>query len=339
MNTLEFCRVLPKIELHAHLNGSLSEKTLKSLGCLNKSVSEYQGLTSINNKIERTLHECFELFKIAHLATKNPDSVYLAAQSVIKDFADDNVRYLELRTTPRAEDGMTKEEYIESVVKAIKDSKKPLVKLILSVDRRHDILVSQNTVAVILSMRNKYPDIIKGIDLSGNPHLGCFDKELFNKAKENGLKTTIHCAEIINNDEVMEILNFGPNRIGHATFLNPNYSGSIENWESYCKKKIPAEFCLTSNVVCGTAKSYKEHHMQEWIKNGLPFSINTDDKGVFCTSLSEEYEHAQNNFNLSNTDLWTIAYNAIDHSFASIQEKALMKKELKEWKTQNQHQF
>ena len=45
-------------------------------------------------------------------------------RDVIQEFADDNVKYLELRTTPRAviETGMTKESYIKAVLKAIKVS-------------------------------------------------------------------------------------------------------------------------------------------------------------------------------------------------------------------------
>lgn len=58
------------------------------------------------NKSDKTLQECFDLFKVAHQATNNPKNVYLATKSVIQDFYNDNVAYLELRTTPRAEKGI-----------------------------------------------------------------------------------------------------------------------------------------------------------------------------------------------------------------------------------------
>lgn len=57
------------------------------------------------NKTNKTLQECFELFKFAHNVTNNPTNVYLATKSVIQEFYDDKVAYLELRTTPRAEEG------------------------------------------------------------------------------------------------------------------------------------------------------------------------------------------------------------------------------------------
>lgn len=52
--------------------------------------------------------------------TDNPEAVYLATCEVIKDFHDDNVILLELRTTPRSVDGkMTKDEYVHAVIRAI----------------------------------------------------------------------------------------------------------------------------------------------------------------------------------------------------------------------------
>lgn len=57
------------------------------------------------NKTDKTLQECFKLFDVAYKVTNNPNNVYLATKSVIQDFDDDNVVYLELRTTPRAEKG------------------------------------------------------------------------------------------------------------------------------------------------------------------------------------------------------------------------------------------
>ncbi|KAJ8927654.1 hypothetical protein NQ314_019856 [Rhamnusium bicolor] len=327
MTIEEFCKSLPKLELHAHLNGSLSEKTLKELGCLDESLSEFKKFLNIINKTERTLDECFVLFNISQAVTSNKRSVYLATKSIIEEFADDNVIYLELRTTPRAEDGMSKEDYVTAVLKAIADKERDIiVKLILSINRGHDAADSQDSLYSILKMAKKYPDIIKGIDLSGNPYGGKFEEQLFRIAKENGLYTAIHCAEIRNDKEVEEILNFGPDRIGHATFLHPKYGGSQENWELYCRKIIPIECCLTSNIVCGTSRNYKEHHVQEWIKNDLPFSIN-------------EYEYASRSFDLSRNDLWSISYNAIDHSFASTEEKNLLKVKLEDWKQTNKRYF
>ncbi len=53
--------------------------------------------------------------------------------------------------------------------------------------------------------------------------------------------------------------------------------------------------------------------------------IQTDDKGVFSTSLSEEYALAAQSFNLSQKELWNMSFQAIDHVF----EEEVTKEELR----------
>lgn len=191
-------------------------------------------------KTERTLDECFELFRVAHELTKTKQAVYLATESVIKEFVNDNVKYLELRTTPRQEAEMSKEQYIESVIKAILNcDSNIIVKLLCSIDRRHPLKSSEESLDLIIKMKEKYPDVIKGVDLSGNPSAGCFPEELFKKAKDHGLFVTLHCGEVKNNEEVLQMLRFHPDRLGHCTYLHPNYGGSETNWDLYKSLNLP----------------------------------------------------------------------------------------------------
>ncbi|KAK9877446.1 hypothetical protein WA026_018556 [Henosepilachna vigintioctopunctata] len=330
----DFCKSLPKIELHAHLNGSLSEKTLTELGSSPDDVAEYQRLQRTPPE-GRNLSDCFKIFGFAHKATATPEAVYLATKNVIREFYDDNVIYLELRTTPREEVGiMTAESYVEAVVKAIQDNTYDiLVKLILSINRQHSPELSKNNLDVILKLKEKYPNIIRGIDLSGDPHKGNFEdlKILFETARKNGLRTTLHCGEVKNDEEVSQILEFRPDRIGHAPFLHPNYGGCSKNWNLLRMLKIPTEICLTSNIISGTTKSYELHHIKEWIKHDLPFSLNTDDKGVFHTDLSQEFERALKYLHIKNEQILEISSNSVNHSFATQEEKNKLQEKLKEW--------
>ncbi|XP_050294583.1 adenosine deaminase-like protein isoform X2 [Anthonomus grandis grandis] len=325
-----FCRKLPKIELHAHLNGSLSRSTLKALGCLDNTIGTYQ-------TVETNLDDVFSLFQVAHKATRTIDNLLYATRKVIEEFADDNVIYLELRTTPRSEEGMSTEEYIETVVKAVRSvgSGKILVKLLLSLDRRRSMEKQEEVLDLIIGYKDKYPDLIKGVDLSGDPSKGAFFKQVFEKARKHGLYTAIHCAEVKNDEEVKDIIEFKPDRLGHGTFIHPQYGGSLNIWEVYKQKEIPVECCLTSNVICKTSKSYKQHHVQEWIKESLPFCLSTDDKGVFNTSLSKEFQVVQENFNLTQEELWKISKNSVEYSFASPEEKQFLIFELEQWRNKN----
>lgn len=61
----------------------------------------------------------FEVFSFAYSVTTTPEAIYTATYDTIKEFHDDNVIYLELRSTPRAENGMTKKEYLLAILRAI----------------------------------------------------------------------------------------------------------------------------------------------------------------------------------------------------------------------------
>lgn len=207
----------------------------------------YQIINNLTATTPEKLNECFKLFKIAHDATASINSIYVATKHVIEEFHKDNVIYLELRTTPRQESNMTKTEYIGAVVRAIQESKDFItVKLILSIDRRHSMEVSEDALNIILEMHKMYPDIIKGIDLCGNPSQGTFHESIFIKARDSGLKITLHCGEIKNDHEVLQMLKFKPDRIGHGTCIHPNYGGSDELWMLYKSSSIPTGIILIS---------------------------------------------------------------------------------------------
>lgn len=165
--------------MHAHLNGSLSESTLQQLGCDETLISEYRNK---NTDLDRA----FRKFRIAHELTSNTENVYLATKNVIKEFADDNVFYLELRTTPRSGPVMAEEAYVNAVILAVNDAKSNqniIVKLILSIDRRKSYKEQKSLLELIIRIRNQYPELVRGVDLSGDPNKGCFYVDIFKMAK------------------------------------------------------------------------------------------------------------------------------------------------------------
>lgn len=55
------------------------------------------------------------MFKLAHDLVDCVDAVKIALENVIREFSEENVIYLELRSTPRETAKMTKSEYLETV--------------------------------------------------------------------------------------------------------------------------------------------------------------------------------------------------------------------------------
>ena len=110
-------------ELHAHLHGSLSNATLGKLIELKKKSEG--SVDDINLSFYNTfdsddsLEKCYEKFKLAHELVDSKNAAKLAVSCVIDEFSNENVIYLELRSTPRATTIMSKEEYIQAVIDQI----------------------------------------------------------------------------------------------------------------------------------------------------------------------------------------------------------------------------
>ncbi|ESQ38111.1 hypothetical protein EUTSA_v10028765mg [Eutrema salsugineum] len=341
---MEWITSLPKIELHAHLNGSIRESTLLELARVlgEKGVIVFADFEDVIRKNDRSLAEVFKLFDLIHMITTDHKTVTRITREVVEDFALENVVYLELRTTPKRNDsiGMSKRSYMEAVIQGLRSisevdidflaasdsntlhnacdgirrKKKICVRLLLSIDRRETTESAMETVKLALEMRNAG---VVGIDLSGNPLVGEWSTFLpaLQFAKDSDLYITLHCGEVPNPKEIQAMLDFKPHRIGHACFLKD------EDWEKLKSFRIPVEICLSSNIITKSISSIEIHHFADLYDAKHPLILCTDDFGVFSTSLSNEYSLAVASFGLSKRETFTLAKSAIDATFAEDEVK------------------
>ncbi|XP_012735828.2 adenosine deaminase-like protein [Fundulus heteroclitus] len=320
-----FYKELPKVELHAHLNGSVSVQTVERLIQRKPHLNIEHSMTAIGKGQRRTLDECFEVFKVIHKLVDTDEDILMVAKDVIKEFAADNVKYLELRSTPREEKDtrLTKKSYVDAVIKAIQQCKNEGldidVRFLVAIDRRNGPEVALETVKLAEDFMLSSGDLVVGIDLSGDPTVGHGRVLLpaLERARNSGLKLSLHMSEVPSQLEESELLlNLPPDRIGHGTFLHPEMGGSQSLVDRVVKHQIPLEICLTSNVKGQTVPSYSQHHFRYWYQLGHPCVICTDDKGVFCTDLSQEYQLAASAFGLSRDAVWRLSERAVDCVFA-----------------------
>ena len=66
---------------------------------------------------------------------------------------------------------------------------------------------------------------------------------------------------------------------------------------------IKLNICPTSNLLLSRVKSYREHPIGKFVKEGITCSINTDDLIIFNQTLSEEYLNLYNNKTLDIDEL------------------------------------
>ncbi|XAR53776.1 Adenosine deaminase [Bertholletia excelsa] len=346
---------MPKVELHAHLNGSIRDSTLLELarGLGETGTIVFSDVEHAILKDDRSLHEVFKLFDLIHIVTTEHETVTRITKEVVEDFAAENIVYLELRTTPKRNDsrGMSKQSYMDAVLEGLRAvstvevvlaprnlsagnlmnsctnnsscngtaQRKIFVRLLLSIDRRETTASAMETVELALKMRHLG---VAGIDLSGNPIVGEWSTFLpaLKFAREQGLSITLHCGEVPNQEEIQAMLEFYPGRIGHACYLGE------EEWKTLKSHKIPVEICLTSNIRTETISSLDVHHFVDLHNAKHPIVLCTDDSGVFSTSLSREYVLASSTFGIGRSEMFQLAREAVEYIFAD----DAVKRELRE---------
>ena len=167
MDVASFCRLLPKAELHAHLSGSVSVASLQR-HCGADAVWDFQ-------RGDRSLEEVFKIFGLVQRATNDPQVLQQITEEVVLEFAEDGVRWLELRTTPRAcaDTGMTKCMYLERVLQGISDAQRHSsiqVGVLVSVDRSKSLEEARENLTLA---KEYFGRGVVGVELSGNPEGWC----------------------------------------------------------------------------------------------------------------------------------------------------------------------
>ncbi|KAI1763076.1 Metallo-dependent hydrolase [Hypoxylon sp. FL1150] len=322
---------MPKIELHAHLTGSISRTCLHDIWEKKKGTGE----TDLEDPLvvmppgnhNYDLKTFFPLFSsyIYHLVN-DEDSLEYSTRSVIKDFARDGVAYVELRTTPRAmpKADLDKAGYVSAVLRAIEASRQeePTLhaRLILSIDRRNSREEAHEVVALAKRFRDHG---VVAIDLCGDPLKG--DVSLFTpaieEAKASGLKVTIHFAEAeasASDAELSTIMSWMPNRLGHVIHVPEAVKRQIAT-----RAGIGLELCLSCNVHAKMiVGSFEAHHFGEWWRVEGPIVVPcTDDVGVFGSPLSNEWALIQQHFQLGPDEILGLARKGIDVIFGGDDEK------------------
>ncbi|KAL4869790.1 hypothetical protein BDV12DRAFT_72493 [Aspergillus spectabilis] len=335
----QFARSLPKIELHAHLSGSISRQCLHEIWLEKKARDpafdvEDPLMVMPPGKVDFSLNTFFQVFSksIYHLVN-DLESIAYATTSVLQSFLDDGVRYLELRTIPRASPNslFTRDQYLSTVLDTIASFKshnpdKISIYLILAVNRDQLIDDSVHAHEIIdLAIANRHRGVV-GVDVCGNPTKGDISlcRDAFAKAKAHGLGLTVHFAEVHSADlreELQTMLSFNPDRLGHVIHVPDDIRREIAH------RRLGLELCMSCNVHAKMFDGgFLDHHFGYWRHEDCPLVLCTDDMGFFCSPVSNEYLLAAEHHELTRSDILNISRKATDTIFGGNDEKERLRK-------------
>ncbi len=316
----ELIRV-PKIELHLHLDCSLSYNAVKEINP-GISIETYQSDFIAAAKC-KDLADFLRCAPSGINLMQNAAELELVTADLFKQLKAENVIYAEIRFAPlqHTNNGLHPEEVVEIVSQAVDDnSKKYGIKagLILCTLRHYSEEDSLRTV----KLAAKYIDMspVCGFDIAADEAGFPIDNHIsaFELAQNKGIPCTAHAGEAKGPESIWETMqNFKPARIGHGV-------RSIEDQkliDYLIENKIHLEICPSCNIQTDIYKNFEDHPINALFQRCVSLSINTDARTLVNITLSEEYQKLLSAFNWSIQELQQCNLNAVNHAFISEAEK------------------
>ncbi|MBT8189255.1 MAG: adenosine deaminase [Saprospiraceae bacterium] len=310
----------PKIELHLHLDCSLSYDVVKAIRP-DISLEEYRSHYLFPSKctdLADYLHRAYSGVRLMQSA-KN---IRLVILDLFQQLKSDNVIYAELRFAPlqHLEQDLDSETVVETARNAIREGSELTgvkASLILCTLRHFSKAQSMETVKLV---KKHMDDIIVGFDIAADEAGHPIDNHIkaFDFANRENIPCTAHAGEAKGPESVWETLDhFHPSRIGHGV-------RSIEDPRliQYLKdKNIHLEVCPVSNVIINIVDKIENHPIDSLFKQDVSLSINTDARALMNNDLASEYAILSKVFNWSKEDFLKCNLEAINHAFTDNETK------------------
>lgn len=332
MNTADIIRGVPKVQLHDHLDGGLRSQTVIELAADIK----YDKLpTSDAGELSNWFHigankgnlvEYLKGFEHTCAVMQTKDAIERIAYEMMEDMYKDGICYIETRFAPvlHLEKGLHYDDVMKAVLMGLERGKKDFgVGYGLTLCSLRNMQNSLEIAELAVNYRN---NSVVGFDLAGEEggfppkkHLDAFQfimRENFN--------ITIHAGEAFGKESIWQAIQYcGAHRIGHATRLIEDIvfddNGSIVNLGDLAQyildKRIPLEICLLSNVHTGAIESLEKHPFIKLYKKNFRVFLNTDDRLMSDTTLTNEYLTASKLFDISLDDIEKLNLNAMKSAF------------------------
>lgn len=328
---------LPKVLLHEHLDGVLRPQTVIDLA----KDTGYQGLPTADSQAlaqwfhrganQGSLAKYLEGFAHTIAVMQTDIALERVAYEQAEDLSKDGVVYFETRFAPifHTQKGLTHQQVVTAVLRGLERGRKDFgisSGLIICAMRNMDVSLEMAELAVDFRERG-----VVGFDLAGEEG-GYPPKkhvDAFHYIQRQNFNITVHAGEGYGKESIWQAIQYcGAHRIGHGTRLIDDVAvvdgkavklGDLAQY--VLDKRIPLEICLISNVHTGATPSLAEHPFKILYEEKFRVTLNTDNRLMSSTSMTQEFEAAADTFGLSLDDFETITINSMKSAFLPYYER------------------
>lgn len=307
--------LLPKAELHVHIEGTFEPELLFQLAKRNNVTLAYPSVEA--------LHEAYKFTDLQSFL-----NVYYAGMKALvteSDFEDlmvaylrkaqvQNVRHAEIFFDPQAhtDRGIPFKTVIDGLWNGVQRSEEfgMSAKLIMCFLRD----LSAQSAMETLELAIPYRDRIIGVGLDsaeiGNPPSKFV--AVFDRARAEGFLTVAHAGEEGPPAYVWEALDLlKVSRVDHG--VRSMEDPRLVEW--LCRSQIPLTVCPLSNLRLHVVKSLADHPLKAMLQAGLRATVNSDDPAYFGGYVAKNFSEVASALSLSADQVITLAKNSFLASF------------------------
>jgi adenosine deaminase len=324
--TRELLHRLPKAELHVHLDGSLRPETMLELAAEYGKPMPASDPAALADHMHvqdaRNLVDYLARFDTTLSVMQTADALERIAYELAEDLAKENVRYAEIRYSPilNIREGLPLTETVDAPLRGLKRAEEEFgirTGVIICGIRNMDPATSRDLADLTVAYKNRG---VVAFDLAGAEYNypAKKHKDAFYTVINKNMAATIHAGEAYGSESIHQALHYcRANRIGHGTrlFEDRDLMAHVRDF------RIPIEICLTSNVQTRAVASFAEHPLREYFDAGIHLSLNTDNRLMSATTVTEEYWRAHEHLGFTWEELKTIALMSFDSAFLPWGEK------------------
>lgn len=329
----------PKVLLHEHLDGGLRPTTVLELADevgyreLPESKPERLAAWFFEGADRKTLPLYLEGFRHTIAVMQSARALERVAYEFMQDMHADGVVYAEVRFAPHfhTQRGLGLDGVMSAVLRGLRRGKEDLgvgFGLIVSALRNEPESLSFKLAELAVAYRSQG---CVGFDLAGEEagHPAKEHVRAFEFVKRQNFSITIHAGESFGPESIWQALQYcGAHRIGHGTRLIEDivvYDGKVIQLGHLAQyvldHRIPIEVCLSSNVHTGAARSLAEHPFPILLAQKFRVTLNTDNRLMSRTSMTDECVLAVEHYGLSLADLEKVTINGMKSAFAHYDER------------------
>lgn len=318
--------LLPKAEIHLHLEGSIDLETLVTLRARrgdDHGPEARRGLGALYR--HRDFRDFLAHFRDLCAELQAPDDFALATSRLAARLRRDNVRHAEVMCSVGifARRGLPPAEILDAVGAAAAEAERaggPRLRFLLDGVRQWGPAAMEELVEIAAAARGTR---VIGIGMGGDESAWPAEAfaDVFRAARALGLRTTVHAGEFDGPRSVWQAIEvLEVERIGHGI-------RALEDTElvrTLVRRRLPLECCPTSNLRTGVAASWETHPVAALHRAGAFVTVNSDDPALFGTTLGDEWRALGGPMGLARDDARRIGRNTIEAAFLDAAERAAL---------------